>query len=265
MIQINPDLAKKLKKLDYLKKVLSESSDSPNYSLLPSLDTMLPHYKKQWDEFWKHEDMNFVLRNKLDKSDQRVFEVPQNFCLQAMFEKRSEDKGFPSMLFKEIPQKGSDKQIINLLSRWKINFSGKLVVSEMLWSINLILHTLCLPCAVDDAFQGLSAVQKKDMEAKDEGGPEAQFFSQIWQMIPKLEARSGDKKIPLFEQEDGGFVPITDEIIEHSESPQIRRQAELYYRALGRLFVNCLSMKSHVPDEVLPKLFRNGKKQRSID
>jgi hypothetical protein len=41
--------------------------------------------------------------------------------------------------------------------------------------------------------------------------------------------------------------------------PELQTQAKRYYRALGRLFVNCLSMGRTIPDEVLPAIFRNGK------
>jgi hypothetical protein len=124
-------------------------------------------------------------------------------------------------------------------------------------NINLILCTLCLPCAVHDALQGLSAKEKKREQAVDKGGPEAQFFSQIWQLMPSLKASTpdGSKCIALFEETDSGFVPMSDERF----LPEMVDHAKLYYRALGRLFVNCLSMRRPVPDEVLPMLFRNGK------
>jgi hypothetical protein len=126
-------------------------------------------------------------------------------------------------------------------------------------NINLMLHMLSLPCTGDDASQGLSKKDKRSLQAKDAGGPEAQFFSRIWEMMPTLKVSARGITVALFRVTDGGFEPAADAEFKQLKSPEIEHQALLYYRALGRLFVNCLAMKSAVPDEVLPKLFRNGK------
>lgn len=116
-----------------------------------------------------------------------------------------------------------------------------------------------MPFTEHDAFQSLSAEEKRKLRAKDAGGPEAQFFSQCWQMMPTLKISAGGKTVELFTVSDGGYEPTPDFKFKELDSPDIENQARLYYRALGRLFVNCLSMKRTVPDEVLPMLFRNGK------
>lgn len=124
-----------------------------------------------------------------------------------------------------------------------------------------MLTIACVTYAVDPAFQDLSAELKKEEQAKDEGGPETQFFSQVWQMMPTLKAFTpdGSKSIELFESTPGGYLPMSDDRLENLGSDELLEQAKLYYRALGRLFVNCLSMMRTVPDEVLPMLYRNGK------
>lgn len=127
MLQISPDLYEKLLELEDLKKRLgAKSSESPNYSRLPSLDEMLPRYEAQWKKFWDHEYEHFDIEH--EKSNQRVLRLSQNFSLQTMFEEwSSKTKGLESLLFKDIEGKSEEikSHVTNLLSRWKINFHGK--------------------------------------------------------------------------------------------------------------------------------------------
>jgi hypothetical protein len=114
---------------------------------------------------------------------------------------------------------------------------------------------------VDDVFKSFSAKVKKEEQAIDKGGPETQFFSQVWQMMPQLKVSTSDgsKSIALFESNDCGYSPMTNAKFASLKYPELQTQAKRYYRALGRLFVNCLSMGRTIPDEVLPAIFRNGK------
>lgn len=124
-----------------------------------------------------------------------------------------------------------------------------------------MLIIFCATYAVNVVCQVLSAEVKEEVQARDEGGPETQFFSQVWQMMPTLKVSSSDgsKSIALFENTPGGYSPMPDYRFSNLNCPELENKAKLYYRALGRLFVNCLSMRRTVPDHVLPMLYRNGK------
>jgi hypothetical protein len=128
---------------------------------------------------------------------------------------------------------------------------------------------------VPDAAKNLSKREKESIVAVDDGGPEAQFLSYIFQRLPVLKVSlpgKNAKSIELF-QTDGipsGYLPTTDaqfksrfwEKVEEQDGEEeykcVIRKAERYYRAIGRLFAYCLSVGHKLPSEALPKLLRNG-------
>ena len=104
---------------------------------------------------------------------------------------------------------------------------------------------------VPDVVENLSKKEKKDIAVVDEGGPEAQFFSYVFQRLPQLKVSLPDstKSIKLFETESipSGYLPTSDgqfksRFGESDEYRQIVEKAELYHRAIGRLFAHCLSV-----------------------
>jgi hypothetical protein len=120
VLQVSPNLADKLKDRDYIQEKLGVSSDSPDDSLPPSFDDMLQRYEDQLNEFWGFFHKMFSIDHA--KSPKRTFNVKQKFCLQTVFEEWYNEKGFVSILFKDITRKN---HVTDLLSRWTIKYTGK--------------------------------------------------------------------------------------------------------------------------------------------
>jgi len=130
-----------------------------------------------------------------------------------------------------------------------------------------------LPITVHEALQDSSKKLRRDFQAKDQGGPEKQFFSEVWQMLPGLEVTlpGSTKRLKLFEQTQNGYpsyIPMGDirlkTTFSDDEYMAMKKKAELFYRAIGRLFVHCLCRGHPVPEQVLPKLLCNGKSCRRV-
>jgi hypothetical protein len=122
----------------------------------------------------------------------------------------------------------------------------------------------------------------QDIYVGDDGGPTRHFFDRVWLQIGALQvpfpSEDGNgNPIALFEQNSGGCVPTTDEMIEHrlrncSEEQQeaTKKQIEAYYCAIGRLIAHAMLLSQEdsgpiiIASHVLPRLYQNGK-SKSID
>mmetsp|Transcript_38179 Transcript_38179/g.80336 ORF Transcript_38179/g.80336 Transcript_38179/m.80336 type:complete len:882 (-) Transcript_38179:220-2865(-) len=115
-----------------------------------------------------------------------------------------------------------------------------------------------------------SADQDVDDTAVDEGGPLKQFKGDCWKQLNDLSIVIGEKKIKLFEDGDGGIIPITDEMLEYhikkkagsSEKKVVEsaiKRAKAYARAVGRIVFNSFQDFEHhsVPRSVMLAIFAN--------
>lgn len=113
-------------------------------------------------------------------------------------------------------------------------------------------------------MQKASTELKREVRAIDEGGPEKQFLSEVWQMLPSLEVSvpGSHRCIKLFELTEDGYCPTRDDCISDDVNDDKYREAKekvgLFYRAIGRIFAYCVCRGHPIPDQVLPKLFCNG-------
>lgn len=126
--------------------------------------------------------------------------------------------------------------------------------------------------SANEILQGTGSDVEDDFKAKDEGGPENQFFSDVWDQLLCLEVsfpfQGGNRRVRLFEKTDEGyFQPMGDSRFElfgkKSEQNELRMAAEekagKWYRAIGRLLAHRICRREYVPDHILPNLHCNGK------
>jgi hypothetical protein len=113
---------------------------------------------------------------------------------------------------------------------------------------------------------------KRDHQAVDEGGPTREFFSQVWAQLGNLSIElPGGSSFKLFEMEQGGWLPLKDEIFEHRleklpkpEREDYRDQIRCYFRAIGRMLAHCLLLSPNdfgplvVPSHSLPLLYQSS-------
>jgi hypothetical protein len=108
--------------------------------------------------------------------------------------------------------------------------------------------------------------------AKDAGGPTRQFLDELWKQMGSLTVKCPNgTDINLFIVEPVGFVPQSDEVIDHNieslnylERKEIIARLGAFYKAIGRMFALCLlSISTNSPftiaAQALPCLYRNGK------
>jgi len=115
--------------------------------------------------------------------------------------------------------------------------------------------------------------------AEDEGGPTRAFFSSFWSDIGQLRTHHENIKLfKLFEECPRGYVPLTDEQIEHNARCEFALQKKIklepeeenvitevidnvkkMYKAVGIVLLRCIMTRHRLAASSIPSFYREGK------
>ena len=110
---------------------------------------------------------------------------------------------------------------------------------------------------------------RKELMAKDEGGPSRQFLTDIFKQIGTLSVKVGSESVALFEDTPSGVWVITDDMLKHKIERTAKnccemvkeaiKQAKNYIRAIGRIMLHALANKQSLPTNAMPPFLMNCK------
>mmetsp|Transcript_27815 Transcript_27815/g.55704 ORF Transcript_27815/g.55704 Transcript_27815/m.55704 type:complete len:977 (-) Transcript_27815:169-3099(-) len=247
-IQLEAEINKKNKSLELLEKTNKECSDRIKQLNKErkelNVERKVSQPKTDGETLIvikKSIGMGFRIIKKGDgrSVDSLQVKVPQSFKVQDFFDKYyidKKDKRRPSILFHSL-DRGSGTSLVKnvygcqIMNSWNVNFEN----------------------------EAKNKAGKMDT-AKDEGGPTREFLAQCWRQMGDLKVYN----VELFEKNEDGVVPLTDEILEDrlskNKDVELKKsldQAMCYYRALGRIILHSLANGHTIAASVMPPLYLN--------
>ena len=112
---------------------------------------------------------------------------------------------------------------------------------------------------------------KRDLTAKDEGGPSRQFMTECWKQLSGLQVPIGGKyAVRLFEDSPSGVIPLTDDLLKAkvksflkskcvAEVENCIEDAKMLYFAVGRIILHSMMSGITVASPAMIPLYQNCK------
>jgi len=245
----NKDQYEKLQMLEEEKKNLNVVEKEA----VPELDSAtLARYKKTFNAYFS--TVKSALRSLTEEDEHDlVIETPEDFIMQDFFDKwydARKNKGNASLLLK------------SLSCRKNENFHGRKIVNK--WNVSF----------ANAAETKMNKDTKTNEDtAIDEGGPTREFLSQCWKQMSGLRVRklektkSGlkEKSVKLFETQDNGVVPLTDDGLREKLKNTFQgddyvaylKRAKAYYEAIGRILLHSLANNHTISASAMPPFYQN--------
>merc|ERR1740124_1735820 len=245
----NKDQYEKLQMLEEVKKNLTVVEKEA----VPELDSAtLARYKKTFNAYFS--TIKSALRSLAEEDEHElVIETPEDFIMQNFFDKWYDDRK---------NKRNASLLLQSLSGRKKENFHGRKIVNK--WNVSF----------ANAAKTKMNKDTKtKEYTAIDESGPTREFLSQCWKQMSGLRVRkmektkSGlkEKSVKLFETQDNGVVPFTDDYLRQKLKSTFRgddygaylERAKADYEAIGRILLHSLANNHTISASAMPPFYQN--------